>query len=115
METDAEHQDGWAAAMLSAMSALKRQRRLVTVVTSLATYNDMLLTEINATQDEENQYGWSGSLTFMEYIPVTEENEAEVKANDNSSVRTNTGSNGGGKKITGTVFQQLLQRAGVKS
>ena len=68
----------------------------------------MLLTEIIATQDEENQDGWSGSLAFMEYIPVTEENAESVKTNDNSSVRTNTGSTGT-KKIL-TPFQRLLSR-----
>ena len=112
VETDAEHTSGWAARMLECMVALKKKRVLCRVVTSMATYEDMLLTEINATQDEENQFGWSGSLAFMEYIPVTEATAEEVKANSNSSVRTNTGS-GSAKKVTGTAFQQLLQRSGV--
>ena len=114
LETDAEHPAGWAARMLEAMTALKKQRILCTVVTSMMTYKDMLLTEITATQDEENQYGWSGSLAFMEYIPVTEESAQAVKENSNSSVRKNTGSAGSGKKISGTPFEQLLQRAGLK-
>ena len=108
VETDTEHTAGWASAMLEAMAALKRQRILCKVVTSLATYSDMLLTEITAVQDEENLFGWSGSLSFMEYIPVTEENAEEIKTNNNSSVRKNTGSTG---KLTGTPFKQLLQRA----
>ena len=113
VETDTEQAAGWAARMLEAMTALKKKRVLCRVVTSMATYENMLLTEINATQDEENQYGWSGSLAFMEYIPVTEENAEALKTNSNSSVRTNTGSSGAGK-ISGTPLQQLLQRAGVK-
>ena len=113
LETDAEHPAGWAARMLEAMTALKKKRVLCKVVTSMATYNRMLLTEINATQDEENQFGWSGSLAFMEYIPVTEENAEAVKANSNSSVRTNTGSSGAGK-ISGSPLLQMLARAGVK-
>ena len=112
VETDTEQTAGWAARMLEAMTALKRKRVLCRVVTSMATYDRMLLTEINATQDEENQYGWSGSLAFMEYIPVTEENAEAVKANSNSSVRKNTGS-GSAKRLVGTPYQQLLQRAGV--
>ena len=112
VETDTEHSPGWAARMLEAMASLKKNRILCRVVTSMATYDQMLLTEITATQDEDNQYGWSGSLAFMEYIPVTEENAEEVKTNSNSSVRTNTGS-GSAKKITGTAFQQLLRRSGV--
>ena len=113
IETDTEHAPGWAASMLSAMAVIKKRRLLCRVVTSLMTYEDMLLTEITATQDEENQDGWSGTLAFMEYIPVSGENAAEAKANDNSSVRKNTGSTGT-KKVTGSVFLTLLERAGVK-
>ena len=114
LETDAEHPAGWAARMLEAMASLKKQRILCRVVTSMGSYDNMLLTEITATQDEENQYGWAGSLAFMEYIPVTEENAQAVKENNNSSVRKNTGSTGSSKKLTGTPFEQLLQRAGLK-
>ena len=114
LETDAEHPAGWAARMLEAMASLKKQRILCRVVTSMGSYDNMLLTEITATQDEENQYGWSGELAFMEYIPVTEENAQTVKENNNSSVRKNTGSTGSSKKLTGTPFEQLLQRAGLK-
>ncbi len=106
VETDAEHSAGWSAKMLGDMVSLKENRSLCTVVTSMATYKQMLLTEINATQDEENQYGWSGSLAFMEYIPVTEENAQTVKANNNSSVRTNTGSTSVKKVLS--PFQQML-------
>ena len=113
VETDAEHTAGWSANMLKVMNSIKKNRYLCTVVTSMAAYSDMLLTEITATQDEENQVGWYGDLIFMEYIPVTEETAQDVKTNDNSSARKNTGSSGGGKKITGSVFQQILQRSGV--
>ncbi len=113
VETDTEQAAGWAARMLECIAALKKKRVLCRVVTSMAAYENMLLTEINATQDEENQYGWSGSLAFMEYIPVTEENAEALKTNTNSSVRTNTGSSGAGK-ISGTPLQQMLSRAGIK-
>ena len=46
-------------------------------------------------------------------IPVTEENAQTVKENNNSSVRKNTGSTGSSKKVSGTPFEQLLQRAGL--
>ena len=55
VETDTEQTVGWAARMLEAMTVLKKKRVLCKVVTSMATYDRMLLTEINATQDEENQ------------------------------------------------------------
>ena len=111
VETDAAHSPGWAARMLEAMAALKKGRYLCRVVTSMASYDRMLLTEITAVQDEENQCGWSGTLTFMEYLPVTEENAEDAKANSNSSVRKNTGNTGSAGKISGTPFRQLLQRA----
>ena len=111
VETDTEHSPGWSARMLEAMAALKKGRYLCRVVTSMAAYDRMLLTEITAVQDEENQCGWSGTLTFMEYLPVTEENAEDAKANSNSSVRKNTGNTGSAGKISGTPFRQLLQRA----
>lgn len=109
VETDAEHSPGWAAAMLNVMASLKKRRLLCRVVTSMAAYDNMLLTEITATQDGENQDGWAGSLSFMEYIPVTEENAADAKANDNSSVRKNTGS-AGTKKVLGSTLISLMQK-----
>ncbi len=111
IETDAEHPAGWAARMLEAMAALKKQRVLCKVVTSMAAYERMLLTEITATQDEENQFGWSGTLAFVEYIPVTEENAEAVKTDTNSSVRKNTGSTGSAARVSGTPLAQLIRRA----
>lgn len=108
VETDVEHSPGWAARMLEAMAALKKGRYLCKVVTSMMTYKNMLLTEITATQDEENQYGWSGELVFMEYIPEHGSASESAKTNNNSSTRRNTGSTGT-KKIL-TPFQQLLSK-----
>ena len=68
----------------------------------------MLLTEITATQDEENQYGWSGELVFMEYIPEKDGKSENVKTNNNSSVRKNTGSTGTKKVLS--PFQQMLSK-----
>ena len=120
IETDAAHSPGWSAQMLAAMASLKRNRYLCRVVTSMGTYSDMLLTEITATQDEENAYGWSGEIVFMKYIPQVRSEDDEdydscsaPRVNNNSSTRRNTGSAGGGITVTGTAFQQLLQRSGI--
>ena len=113
IETDAEHASGWAARMLEAMAALKKNRVPCRVVTSLGTYRRMLLTEISAKQDEENQCGWSGTLTFAEYISSGDKKTSGTKTKNNSSTRRNTGS-AGSRKITGSPFQQLLQRAGIQ-
>ncbi len=108
VETDTEQTAGWAARMLECMAALKKKRVLCRVVTSMATYEDMLLTEINATQDEENQCGWSGTLVFTEYIPVIGGSSSTGKSKNNSSTRKNTGSTGSKKVLT--PFQQLSSK-----
>ena len=113
IETDTAHSPGWSARMLEAMASLKRNRIPCRVVTSLGTYENMLLTEITATQDEENQEGWSGELVFLEYLPASAGNNGDMKTNTNSSVRKNTGTAGNLKKVTGTALTQLLQRAKV--
>lgn len=114
VETDAEHPAGWAARMLECLAAMKKGRYLCRVVTSMATYTRMLLTEISAVQDEENQYGWSGTLTFVEYIKPSSKKAGSDKSSNNSSSRKNTGTTGSTAKLTGSPFLQLLQRAGVK-
>ena len=113
IETDTAHSPGWSARMLEAMASLKRNRIPCKAVTSLGTYENMLLTEITAIQDEENQEGWSGELAFTEYLPMTAGSAGETKENTNSSVRTNTGTAGSVKKVSGSALRQLLQRAGV--
>ena len=115
VETDAEHSPGWSAAMLAALASLKKDRTLCRVVTSMGAYSRMLLTEITAAQDEDNQCGWSGTLAFTEYLPDAGEDKKAAKTDTRSSVRTNTGTAAGGKQVTGTVFQQLLQRSGVEA
>ena len=110
IETDAEHMPGWAADMLSAMNSVKSGRYLCKVATSMGTYRNMLLTGITATQDGENQCGWSGSLTFVEYVP--ENKKKKKKEQNNSSTRKNTGS-AGTRQVSGGALEQLLRRAGV--
>ena len=114
IETDEAHGSGYAKSMLEAMVSLKQNRYLCRVVTSLGTYKKMLLTEITATQDADNAFGWSGELVFMKYLPQSSSSGASsVRAVNNSSTRRNTGSAGGAATVSGTVFQQLLQRAGI--
>ena len=112
IETDAAGGAGRSARMLEAMKTLKKKRTLCRVVTSMGSYKRMLLTEITAAQDEENQCGWKGTLVFEEYVPAAEDT-ASGKTNTNSSTRKNTGSAGNVTKLTGTAFQQLLQRSGI--
>ena len=112
VETDVEHVPGWSARMLECMAAIKKNRYLCRVVTSMAAYDDMLLKEITATQDGDNQFGWSGELVFTEYIPAAEAGAGDTKTNDNSSSRTNMGS-GAVRRLTDGALLSLLRRAGI--
>ena len=108
IETDTEHWQGWSSDVLKALETMKRCRYLCTVVTSLASYSNMLLTEITVTQDEENQCGWSGDLVFTEYAAASGWNSPSFKSRNNSSTRTNTGS--AGTKKVDNPYQQVTGR-----
>ena len=118
VETDVAHSKGWSKQMLAAMMSLKKNRYLCKVVTSMGTYKDMLLTEITATQDEANQFGWAGDLVFMKYIPYTalqtgsgggvswssgSGGSSSRKTQNNSSTSTNTGTRVGSNTISGVA------------
>ena len=109
VETDIGHMAGWANRMLQAMESIKRNRILCTVVTSALTYTGMLLSGLSVTEDEHNQFGWQGTLTFTQY----QSNAAVQKTNDNSSAARHTGSTGQIQSVTGDALKQMLQRAGV--
>ena len=70
------------------------------------TYEKMMLTEITATQDEENQFGWTGELAFMEYIESTGEDDSKEKTN--ASVRRNTGNTGAKKVVVNGGYQSII-------
>ena len=102
LETDAAHSaSGWATRMLDVLESVKRNRLLCRVVTPHHTYDDMLLTGISVTQDEEHPDGWAGDLTFTEYIPMAILGEA--KTDDNASTPTNTGSTAPAKRDSGVA------------
>lgn len=109
VETDIGHMSGWANRMLQAMESIKRNRYLCTVVTSALTYTGMLLSGMSVTEDEKNQYGWQGTLTFTQYNTAAKVN----KTNDNSSAAKHMGSSGQTQSVTGDALEQMLKRAGV--
>ena len=109
METDIGHMDGWANRMLQAMESIKRNRILCTVATPALTYTGMLLSGLSVTEDEKNQFGWQGTLTFTQYAASA----AVQKTNDNSSAARHTGSSGQVQSVTGDALARMLQRAGV--
>ena len=137
-ESDAMRQDGWSARMIAALEGIKMGRYLCTLVTPMKTYDNMVLTDFTAVQDEYSQSGWSGTLTFTKTSLF-----GWGKAKDNASVIVHTaapgavqtisnevpatvvssGSSGGGGSGGGTVsrsapalspLQQMAQRAGVR-
>ena len=129
VETDAASQPGWAASMLSALDSIRRNRVLCRVVTSMGSWDNMLLSEITATQNQENQYGWAGDIVFRQYIPRSEQyytdpgaggNPAAVgsvassgKSDNNSSTRKNTGTKSAAATVSDGSLSTVLTRAGI--
>ena len=110
METDVGHSKGRAASMVQALESVKRARALCNVVTEGITYTDMLLAELHITEDETSQSGWSGVLTFVQYVPPA----AKAKEEDNSSVAVNTGDAGTVQTVQGaSPLMQMMLRAGI--
>ena len=135
VETDVSSQPGWSASMLSALDSIRRNRVLCRVVTSMGSWENMLLSEITATQDESNQYGWAGDIVFMQYIPRSEQYYTDTsggggsgggssaastrKTNNNSSTRKNTGTKAAVNMVGNTAaavssaLASVLGRAGI--
>ena len=94
--------------MLSALDSIRRNRVLCRVVTSMGSWENMLLSEITATQDETNQYGWAGDIVFMQYIPHSEQYYTDTSGGGGASTGSSTTStrktenNSSTKKNTGT-------------
>ena len=55
---------GWSRQTLASLCQIKEKRFLCKVVTSLRTYDDMLLTALAVQQDDTCPDGWTGTLTF---------------------------------------------------
>lgn len=45
---------------------IKKSRRKVQVITSIMTYNNMLIKAVQLLQDESSPFGWQASITFRE-------------------------------------------------
>ncbi len=132
LETDVSGESGGAAGLFASLAALRHSRALCTLVTPLAVYNNMLLSEITVREDAEHPYGWAGDLVFTqalsgnaaEDIPETGAEtgsgtvsgtrfKTALKTDTQSSVRFHTGSRGLETVLSDAAFRQLLQRAGI--
>ncbi len=103
--------ENWSAQMLESLAAIKEKRALCRVVTSLRSYDSMLLTDISVLQDETCPCGWVGTLTFTRAeVPA-----GERKTDDNASTPVNSGYAAGVKTVSGgSTFQTILREAGIK-
>lgn len=117
VETDTG-QSGRSAGMIRALESVKQSRALCQVYTAARSYDNMLLTDISATQDETNPTGWTGTLTFTQAQYVTWNPDYHAPAagtdtNSNSSTVTNTGS-AAAKTVPDSAAAQTLSKAGIK-
>ncbi len=111
--------EGWSAQTFRGMVNIKERRNLCYLVTTIRAYDNMLLTDISAIQDETCPDGWTGSLTFTHSDPQA----SNKKTDDNASTRSSPGQTGA-DKVTGsegaadsgllTTLQELLRAAGIK-
>ncbi len=77
----------WSASCMRSLASIKENRTLCKVVTTLRTYDNMLLTELNIVQDETCPCGWTGTLTFTH----SEKPKKSNKENDRSSTPESLG------------------------
>ena len=103
---------GWAQQTLRSLASIKENRYLCTVVTSMRTYTDMLLTGIMVLQDENCPEGWTGTLTFTHMSGAG----GAAKSENQSSTPVSTGTSSVKKvgKQSGSVLQTILKEAGIK-
>ena len=107
---------GWARQTLDSLCQIKENRLLCQVVTSLRSYDNMLLSAISVLQDENNPDGWSGTLTFTRAQPAAAAEAASASDSVQSSTSRSSGSsstrNVGSQ--SGSVLQTILREAGIK-
>ena len=133
VETDVEAQPGRAASMLSALDSIRRNRVLCRLTTDMGSWDKMFISEITATQDEANQYGWAGDIVFMQYIPKSEQyysgsssgtavssTSSTRKTSNNSSTKKNTGTKAAAATVSSAAasavsgaLATVLSRAGI--
>lgn len=105
---------GWSRGMMTALSLVKEYRLLCQVVTSLRTYENMLLTSFSVQQDENCPDGWTGTLTFTHSEPpapvaaVKTENYSSAPVSSGSAAKKTVGRQGG------SVLQTILREAGIR-
>ena len=126
VETDAASSPGWSAGMLSALDSIRRNRVLCRLTTNMGSWDRMFISEITATQDEMNQYGWAGDIVFMQYIPKSEQyynssasgsavssTSSTRKTSNNSSTKKNTGTKAAVTSAAAGAVSAILSRAGI--
>ena len=102
---------GWSRQTLNSLCQIKEYRFLCRVVTSLRTYDNMLLTGISVQQDETCPDGWTGTLTFThvgqgQASSMTDSNSSTPVTVGSASARS-VGSQGG------SVLQTIMREAGI--
>ena len=106
---------GWSRQTMTSLCQIKEMRLLCRVVTSLRTYENMLLTALSVQQDENCPEGWTGTLTFT-YAGPAAPAQAAAKTEDYSSAPVSSGSSSAKSvgRQGGSVLQTILREAGIK-
>lgn len=107
---------GWASQTLRSLCQIKENRLLCTVVTSMRSYSDMLLTAISVLQDENAQESWSGTLTFTHFEPAAVDSgtaSAGDSVQSSTAYSSGTASTSSAGSKDGSVLQTILREAGI--
>lgn len=105
---------GWSRQTLASLCQIKEKRFLCKVVTSLRTYDDMLLTALAVQQDDTCPDGWTGTLTFtcagrpQAAAAAAPESYSSAPVSSGSSAAKSVGKQGG------SVLQTILREAGIR-
>ena len=104
---------GWAAQTLRSLIQIKENRLPCQVITSLRTYDNMLLSALSVLQDDTCPDGWTGTLTFTRVEPSVA--GAAVWTEDRSSAPRSAGTSAvkSAGSASGSVLQQILREAGI--
>ena len=106
---------GWSMQTLRSLASIKENRYLCKVVTSLRTYDDMLLSAIDVLQDDTCPEGWTGTLTFTRAGKKSGSSGGSAEPAQVAPART-SGSSSAKKvgKQSGSVLQTILKEAGIR-
>ena len=102
-----------SAALFHALAAAKKARCLLKLVTRTRTYDNMLLSSLDLTEDETTPYGWHGTLTLTRVSPTTRKKQDDRSSTPDSPGTTKGGNLGGDSSSPDSVLLTIFRELGL--